>query len=98
MDSKGIINSVFGVPRALIGVIHVAALPGTPGSRQQIAEIAEACAIEARAYAAAGFHGLTIENTHDRPYLKASVGPEIAAGGAGLRSGGRPGAVWALGG
>src|SRR5258705_10334117 len=84
MDSKGIINSVFGVPRALIGVIHVAALPGTPGSRQGIAEIAEACAIEARAYAAAGFHGLTIENTHDRPYLKGSAGPEIAAGGGGV--------------
>ena len=80
MDSNGIINSVFGVRRALIGVIHVAALPGTPGSRQQIAGIAEACVIEARAYAAAGFHGLTIENTHDRPYLKESVGPEIVAG------------------
>jgi membrane complex biogenesis BtpA family protein len=80
MDSKGIINSIFGVPRALIGVIHVAALPGTPASRQQIAEIAELCAIEARAYAAAGFHGVVIENTHDRPYLKGSAGPEIVAG------------------
>src|SRR6185312_3906177 len=27
----------------------------------------------------AGFHGLMIENTHDRPYLKAGVGPEITA-------------------
>jgi membrane complex biogenesis BtpA family protein len=80
MDSKGIINSMFGVPRALIGVIHVPALPGTPGSRQQIAEIAELCAIEARAYAAAGFHSVVIENTHDRPYLKGSAGPEIVAG------------------
>src|SRR5882672_11471185 len=86
MDSKGIVRSIFGVPKALIGVIHVAALPGTPGSRQQIAEIAEKCAIEARAYAAAGFHGLTIENTHDRPYLKESVGPEIAAAMAVLGS------------
>jgi hypothetical protein len=32
---------------------------------------------EARIYEAAGFHGLAIENTHDRPYLKGSVGPEI---------------------
>jgi membrane complex biogenesis BtpA family protein len=79
MDSKGIIHAVFGVPRALIGVIHVGALPGTPGSRQGIAEIAEAAAAEARTYAAAGFHGLAIENTHDRPYLKSSVGFEIAA-------------------
>jgi membrane complex biogenesis BtpA family protein len=79
MDSKGLINSIFGVPRALIGVIHVGALPGTPGSRQRIVEIAEAAAAEARTYAAAGFHGLAIENTHDRPYLKSSVGFEIAA-------------------
>jgi membrane complex biogenesis BtpA family protein len=34
---------------------------------------------EARAYASAGFHGVMIENTHDRPYLKGSVGPEIVA-------------------
>jgi len=79
MDSKGIIGSVFAVPRALIGVIHVAALPGTPESRQGVAAIAEAAAAEARVYAAAGFHGLIAENTHDRPYLKGSAGPEIVA-------------------
>src|ERR1700733_1737323 len=80
MDSNRIIHSIFKVPRALIGVIHVGALPGTPASRQSIGEIAEHCAIEARAYKAAGFHGLAIENTHDRPYLKGSAGPEIVAG------------------
>jgi len=79
MDSKGIIHSVFGVPRALIGVIHVAALPGTPGGRQGVAEIAEAAGVEACTYASAGFHGLIIENTRDRPYLKGSVGSEITA-------------------
>jgi membrane complex biogenesis BtpA family protein len=79
MDSKGIINSVFGVSRALIGVIHVDALPGTPGSQRQVAEIAEAAAVEARTYSAAGFHGLIIENTHDRLYLRGSVGPEAVA-------------------
>ncbi len=60
MDSQGIIHSVFGVPRALIGVIHVAALPGTPDSRRSVIDIAEAAAAEARIYAAAGFHGLII--------------------------------------
>src|SRR5438876_7631331 len=86
MDSKGIINAIFGVPRALIGVIHVGALPGTPGSRQGVAEIAEVVASEARVYAAAGFHGLAIENTHDRPYLKSSVGHEIVAAIAAIGS------------
>ncbi len=79
MDSKGVIHAVFGVQRALIGVIHVAALPGAPEGRLSIAEILETAVLEARAYEAGGFHGLIIENTHDRPYLKGSVGPEIVA-------------------
>ena len=79
MDSKAIVNAVFGVPRALIGVIHVGALPGTPESRQTVAAIADVATVEARTYAAAGFNGLILENTHDRPYLKGSVGPEIVA-------------------
>lgn len=78
MDSHGIVASLFGVPRALIGVIHVAALPGAPESRLDVAAIAETAVAEARIYRAAGFHALTIENTHDRPYLKGAVGPEIA--------------------
>ncbi len=79
MDAHGIIHSIFGVPRALIGMIHLGALPGTPGNRRELAEITETAVAEARAYAAAGFHGLIVENTHDRPYLKGAPGPEIAA-------------------
>jgi len=79
MDTAGIIQSVFQVRRALIGVIHVGALPGTPANGQNVAAIAEAAAAEARVYTDAGFHGLVIENTHDRPYLKRAVGPEIVA-------------------
>jgi membrane complex biogenesis BtpA family protein len=79
MDSKGIIQSIFGERRALIGVIHAGALPGTPGSRQSVAGIVETAVHEARLYASAGFHGLALENTHDRPYLKGSAGPEIVA-------------------
>jgi len=77
MDTHGIVQTLFGVPRALIGVIHVGALPGTPENSQSVAAIAEAAVAEARVYATAGFHGLTIENTHDRPYLKSAAGPEI---------------------
>jgi membrane complex biogenesis BtpA family protein len=79
MDTNGIIQSIFGVRRALIGVIHVAALPGTPANTRRVPEIAAAAADEARIYERAGFHGLVMENTHDRPYLKATAGPEIAA-------------------
>src|SRR5215475_3993929 len=79
MDKRGIVNSLFGVPRALIGTIHIGALPGTPSSRKSVAEIADEAVREARIYEAAGFHGLAIENTRDRPYVKGSVGPEIGA-------------------
>jgi uncharacterized protein len=79
MDSHGVIQSLFAVPRALVGVIHAQALPGTPGSRLSVSAIAKLAAAEAELYASAGFHGLVLENTHDRPYLKgAAVGPEIA--------------------
>ncbi len=79
MDSKSVISSLFGVQRALIGAIHTGALPGTPKADRGVDAIAEECAAEARIYASGGFHGLIIENTHDRPYLKGSVGPEVAA-------------------
>ena len=90
MDSSGIVQSLFGAPRALIGCIHVQALPGTPSSRSSVAEIAKIAVDEARIYADAGFHGVMIENTHDRPYLKGTAGPEITAAmsviGAAIRS------------
>jgi membrane complex biogenesis BtpA family protein len=80
MDSQSVIRSIFGVPRALIGVLHVGPLPGAPGNARSVMELADAAAAEARLYASAGFHGLILENTFDRPYLKGKVGPEIVAG------------------
>lgn len=80
MDSRGVIQSLFGARRALIGVIHAQALPGTPANRLNVDAIAAEAAAEARIYAEAGFHGLILENTHDRPYVKGTaVGPEIVA-------------------
>jgi membrane complex biogenesis BtpA family protein len=64
----------------LIGVIHAQALPGTPENRLAVSAIAKLAAAEAEVYGEAGFHGLVLENTHDRPYVKgAAVGPEITA-------------------
>jgi len=79
MDTSGVIKSLFGVPRALVGVIHTGGLPGTPSGGQEIERIVETAVREARVYASAGFHAVMIENTHDRPYLKGAVGPEIVA-------------------
>lgn len=79
MDKLAVIDSLFGVPRALIGVVHLWALPGTPAGTLDIPAITSIAVEEAREYEEAGFHGVMIENTHDRPYLKAGVGPEITA-------------------
>ena len=42
-------------------------------------EICERAVRDAEQLRDAGFHGLMIENMHDRPYLKREVGPEIVA-------------------
>ncbi len=79
MDKFATIKSLFGVERALIGVVHLQALPGTPANKLDVAAIASIAVNEAMAYEASGFHGVMIENTHDRPYLKSAAGPEITA-------------------
>ena len=73
------IADLLGAPRALIGMIHLQALPGTPRAALSLEEIIERAVREARAYQAAGFHGLLIENMHDRPYMKGAVSSEIVA-------------------
>ncbi|HJS57529.1 MAG TPA: BtpA/SgcQ family protein [Vicinamibacteria bacterium] len=79
MDRLAATRALFGVPRALIGVIHLPALPGTPHAQLGVRAIAEAAAAEALVYRDAGFHAVMIENMHDRPYLARDAGPEIVA-------------------
>ncbi len=79
MDRAGTMESSFGARRALIGVVHVDALPGTPQARCGVADVAALAVTDARAYASAGFDALILENMHDRPYLKGAAGPEIVA-------------------
>lgn len=86
---------IFGQRKALVGMIHVLPLPGTPrglgggggGSDGKgigrigpsIDEITSRAASEAKLLAQAGFDALVIENMHDVPYLRREVGPEIVA-------------------
>lgn len=79
VDRNGLIQQIFGVERALIGVIHLGPLPGTPRARSSIDQLVTKAAAEARSYADAGFHGLILENMGDRPYLRRTVGPEVVA-------------------
>lgn len=73
-------DAIFAVDRKpIVAMIHVAALPGTPGHFLSPSEIVEEARREASIYAAAGVKCLMIENMHDVPYLRGSVGPEIVA-------------------
>ena len=64
---------------AVIGMIHVGALPGTPRSQWSVAQLIDHAIAEALLYRKAGIHGVMLENMHDRPYLKGCVGPETVA-------------------
>jgi uncharacterized protein len=65
--------------KSIIGVIHVGALPGTPRGLTSVTELAQQAREEARVYRECGVDGIIIENMHDVPYLKGTVGPEIVA-------------------
>ena len=78
-DALSVFSECFGAPRALVGMLHVGALPGTPSASASVEDVIQQALTEARIYREAGFTALAIENMHDRPYLKGGVGPEITA-------------------
>ncbi len=78
-DGLTVFRDCFGAPRALIGMLHLGALPGTPSASDSVQTLIQQTLTEARIYRDAGFTALAIENMHDRPYLKGGVGPEITA-------------------
>jgi len=65
--------------KMIIGMVHVAALPGTPAAALALPQIVKRARDEARIYKEAGIPMLMLENMHDTPYLKGQVGPEITA-------------------
>lgn len=79
---------IFGQRKALVGMVHVLPLPGTPRGLSaagagrvgpSIDEITTRATSEAKLLAEAGFDAIIIENMHDVPYLRREVGPEIVA-------------------
>jgi len=72
-------KNLFPSPKPVIGMVHVAALPGTPASKLSLVEIEKLAVREAKLLRDAGVHGVMIENMHDTPYLRGHVRPEIVA-------------------
>lgn len=65
--------------QALVGVVHLQALPGTPHNRLSPSQIVEQAVTEARILDETGFDAIILENMHDRPYQNKQVGPEVVA-------------------
>ena len=65
--------------RPLTGVIHLAALPGSPLSTLSIPEIIERAVTDARAYARGGASSVIVENFGDVPYARARVEPHAVS-------------------
>lgn len=72
---------VFRVSRAaVIGMVHVRALPGTPWGQHSIQDLAKKARQEAEVYLEAGVDALLVENMFDLPYVKGhQLGPEVVA-------------------
>ena len=72
-------QKIFGNKKAVIGMIHLQALPGTPKYAGNINQIVQKALDEALIYRQAGIDALMIENMHDVPYTKNDVGHEISS-------------------
>jgi membrane complex biogenesis BtpA family protein len=79
MQSPTSFTDLFPHPCPLIAMIHLGALPGTAAYAGDLPAVIAQAREEAHLLAAAGVDGLLIENMHDTPYLRRSVGPEITA-------------------
>lgn len=70
---------LFNSDKAIIAMVHVAALPGTPAHALSAVQIIKSAVEEAKIYKKAGVHSIMIENMHDLPYAKGPCGPEITS-------------------
>ena len=70
---------LFGRTNALIGMVHLRALPGSPASALTPAHIVAKAVEEAQLLARARFDAIIVENMHDRPYLADASGAQTVA-------------------
>ncbi len=66
-------HDVFPDPCALIGVVHLPPLPGSPEYGGSFADVREGALVDARALASGGATGLIVENFGDRPFFPGRV-------------------------
>jgi len=76
--------------KAVIGVIHLRPLPGSPRWSGNFQSVVDRALSDANAYARGGVDAVIIENFGDAPFTKASTGPEtvtaMTAAGSAVRA------------
>jgi membrane complex biogenesis BtpA family protein len=75
-----VIERIFESPTALIGVVHLLPLPGSPGWGGRIVDVAARAVSDAVALRDAGFDGVILENFGDAPYTRGFAGRGAVAG------------------
>jgi len=74
------LDALFGKRRVAIGVVHLPALPGSPGFEGDVERVYEQALEDAERYVRGGIDGLIIENHGDIPFAKPEdIGYETAA-------------------
>lgn len=69
---------LFGA-RALVGVVHLGPLPGSPGWSRNLGAVIAAATRDARAYLEGGMDALLVENFGDVPFVKGAVAAATVA-------------------
>ena len=77
--SGNAIESLFGSPKAVIGVVHLDALPGAPDFTGDIESVYARAVSDAETYADNGINGLIVENFGDAPFYPNQVSAETIA-------------------
>ncbi len=73
-------QTVFDLPEhALIGMVHLAPLPGSPAGEQSLEHICEDACSDARLLAEAGFDAIIVENFGDSPFRATMVDPHTVS-------------------
>ncbi len=81
-----IIERLFSRERVLIGVVHVAPLPGSPRWSGDMRTVVERALADAAAYESAGFDAVILENYGDAPFAREFAGRGAVAGLAAVAS------------
>ncbi len=72
-DARAGLGPIIGVARGVIGMVHLAPLPGSPRWAGSIDEVTRAAVSDACALAEGGADALLVENFHDAPFTAGRV-------------------------